>query len=152
MLATALANWSVTKRTLFRTVSQTRIAYPDSALSDREKGGPKGKVRAGDRLPWVEAASNHAPLDGVSWQVHVYGRADDRLLTAADGLGLTVQRFDWKRQMGGAGLARDGVYLVRPDGHVAIAGAGERTLGDYARRHGLHFGAAASAEAAPLAA
>ena len=123
----------LTRRALFRTVSQTRIAYPRSALSEGRAGG----VRGGDRMPWVEAAGNHAPLDARSWQVHVHGAVDDELLAAADGLGLTVQRFDWRPATGRAGLERDAAYLLRPDGHVALAGATAGSLHAYADRIGL---------------
>src|SRR4051812_1600675 len=58
---------------MFRTVSQIMLNYHDSPLSL----GVAGKIRGGDRLPWVatSAADSHAPLTEISWQAHVYGVA-----------------------------------------------------------------------------
>ena len=63
--------FSAVRRAQFRLVSQTRIAYRESPLSD----GAAGEVHAGDRLPWVEGTDNFAPLKSLDWQVHVYGTA-----------------------------------------------------------------------------
>jgi hypothetical protein len=60
--------FAVAWRARFRLVSQVRIAYRESPLSD----GSAGEVHAGDRLPWVEGANNFAPLPSLGWQVHVY--------------------------------------------------------------------------------
>src|SRR5438552_4427169 len=49
------------RRLLFKTVSQTQLNYRDSAFS----AGAAGKVRGGDRLPWVQlgpGTGNFAPL------------------------------------------------------------------------------------------
>ncbi|MFC7541919.1 FAD-dependent monooxygenase [Siccirubricoccus deserti] len=52
-LLPALTGFAAVRRLLFRTVSQIRIAYADSALS----GGKAGEVAGGDRLPWVPMAA-----------------------------------------------------------------------------------------------
>jgi 2-polyprenyl-6-methoxyphenol hydroxylase-like FAD-dependent oxidoreductase len=111
------------QRLAFRTVSQIRIRYPDSPLS----AGRAGRVRGGDRLPWVplpRGGSNFEPLTRLDWQVHVYGapRADLRDWCARHQLPLEVFTFT-REAMGRTGLARDAVYLVRPDGHVGLAAA-----------------------------
>ena len=38
-------------------------------------------MHGGDRLPWVSdgASDNHAPLNALAWQVHVYGSAGEPL-------------------------------------------------------------------------
>ena len=62
----------------FRLVSQTRINYHGSALSD----GEAGEVHGGDRLPWVlfgDGDDNFAPLKSLDWQIHVYGEAGQPL-------------------------------------------------------------------------
>jgi hypothetical protein len=33
--------------------------------------------------------------------------------------------FPWRAHISATGLVRDGVYLVRPDGYVALAGAAQ---------------------------
>jgi 2-polyprenyl-6-methoxyphenol hydroxylase-like FAD-dependent oxidoreductase len=107
------------RRLLFSVISQIRIQYRDSALS----AGSAGRVQGGDRLPWVETAAgdNFAPLSSLDWQVHVYGSAQDELHAVLARHGLPLHVFGWDDRMAAAGLARDASYLVRPDGHVAIA-------------------------------
>lgn len=112
-----LFGFSATRRLLFRTVSQTRIAYHGSALSE----GHAGDVRGGDRLPWVAPADNFAPLRALDWQVHVYGAPGAGLREAAAGLGFAVHGFEWSKEAGEAGLKQDAAYLVRPDGYVGLA-------------------------------
>jgi 2-polyprenyl-6-methoxyphenol hydroxylase-like FAD-dependent oxidoreductase len=105
------------RRAQFRIVSQTRIRYRHSALSI----GDAGRVHGGDRLPWLEQANNFAPLKSLDWQIHVYGTATRELQDAAGKLGLPLHSFAWNEQANGAGLHRDALYLVRPDGYVALA-------------------------------
>jgi hypothetical protein len=53
---------------MFRTISQTTIHYRGSSLSV----GAAGRVRAGDRLPWVAldgADDNFTPLASLDWQL-----------------------------------------------------------------------------------
>jgi 2-polyprenyl-6-methoxyphenol hydroxylase-like FAD-dependent oxidoreductase len=109
------------RRYLFRTVSQIMISYRGSALSV----GRAGSVHGGDRLPWVPPAhgesDNHGVLASCNWQVHVYGHTAPELTAECERLGLELHRFAWRDAMGDAGLARDAMYLVRPDGYVALA-------------------------------
>ena len=116
------------KRLAFLTLSQIAIEYRASALS----AGELGEVRGGDRLPWTALdggsrwPDNYAVLDGHSWQVHVYGVADEPLADACERAGLVTCEFPWQTVMADAGLIRDGLYLVRPDGYLAmVARAGE---------------------------
>ena len=102
----------VLARLFFRLISQTRIAYPDSPLSEGRAGG----VRAGDRLPWI--GENYDPLKSLDWQVHVYGEVREELRA---GLKLTLHIFPWGEEARAKGLQRDAVYLIRPDGYVAFA-------------------------------
>jgi 2-polyprenyl-6-methoxyphenol hydroxylase-like FAD-dependent oxidoreductase len=108
--------FAAARRAQFRLVSQTRIAYRESPLSD----GSAGQVRAGDRLPWVEGTDNFAPLASLDWQVHVYGTAPNLLLDFATGVNLPVHQWQWTTATGRAGLVRDALYLVRPDGHIGF--------------------------------
>ena len=104
----------------FRLVSQTRINYHQSALSSGAAGG----VQGGDRLPWVTlrgGGDNFAPLQSLDWQAHVYGEPSQTLGEAARGAGLALYSFERTERMEEAGLGRDALYLVRPDGYVALA-------------------------------
>ena len=103
------------RRFMFRTVSQIMIHYRGSALS----AGKAGPVEGGDRLPWTP--DNLAALDGMRWQVHIYGAADPAVMTTCDARNLIVKVFPWESRMRQAGLRSGALYLVRPDGYVAFA-------------------------------
>ena len=53
-----------------------------------------------------------------------------------------MDRFDWDEAAEQAGFERDAAYLVRPDGHVALAMPRQdaATLGAFAARIGLNKG------------
>jgi 2-polyprenyl-6-methoxyphenol hydroxylase-like FAD-dependent oxidoreductase len=104
---------------LFRTVSQILLNYRGMPLSE----GTAGQVHGGDRMPWVRehGSDNHAPLAAIGWQVHVYGRAGDLLRSWCERSGVPLHVFAWSRAHEEAGLARDALYLLRPDTYVALA-------------------------------
>lgn len=120
-VAGAIANSSAGGRAAFRLLSQTRINYRGMALSQ----GAVGDVRSGDRLPYVAdgAGDNFGVLGSLDWQVHVYGEAASEFRAALTAVGMALNVFPWSDAAKAAGLARDAVYLVRPDGHVAFASA-----------------------------
>jgi hypothetical protein len=64
---------------------------------------------------------NFTPLTSLSWQVHVYGRATSEIQAVCDRRKLPLHVFAWRPEMGRTGLRRNAVYLVRPDGYVALA-------------------------------
>jgi len=108
------------RRLLFRTVSQTQVNYRGGALGE----GAAGKVRGGDRLPWVKLSSgedNFAPLTSVAWQAHVYGNVKPGVREACAELRLPLHVFAWESGMRRAGLQNGALYLLRPDGYVALA-------------------------------
>jgi hypothetical protein len=126
---------------VFRIISQIRIEYRHSKLSAGRAGG----VHGGDRLPWIELspdADNFEPLTSLDWQVHVYGEVRPDLQDACALLGLALHRFQWKAKMAAAGFKRDALYLIRPDGYVALADAGAdpQQLRGYLDRHRLTVG------------
>jgi 2-polyprenyl-6-methoxyphenol hydroxylase-like FAD-dependent oxidoreductase len=103
---------------LFRTVSQIMLNYRDGPLSS----GTAGHVHGGDRLPWATGAGgdNFTPLAEPVWQIHVYGSVGPALATWCADHQLPLHRFDWSSEHETVGLARDAVYLVRPDTYVAL--------------------------------
>jgi 2-polyprenyl-6-methoxyphenol hydroxylase-like FAD-dependent oxidoreductase len=110
------------RRAMFRAISQIAIAYRESWLSD----GAAGKVHGGDRLPWVPLGDaggedNFRPLAELSWQVHVYGQATPDVDDLCVARGVPLHVFDWSHHAVRAGLRRNAVYVVRPDGYVGLA-------------------------------
>lgn len=122
---------------IFRTISQTRITYRDTAFSE----GRAGEIRGGDRLPWVEKLDNYKPLSDLTWQVHVYGRANPDLVAAAQQRGLRTVEFPFDETTAKTGLQRDSAYLLRPDGHVGLALPDQvaDALANYLVKHNLHL-------------
>ena len=104
---------------IFRTVSQITLNYRGGPLS----AGSAGHVHGGDRLPWVpiDGRDNFEPLAAMTWQVHVYGAASAELRNWCHGHGVPLHVFDWRSEHEAAGLARDALYLLRPDTYVALA-------------------------------
>ena len=109
------------RRFAFRTISQTAINYRGSALSE----GAAGEIRGGDRLPWVQfdtdGHDNFATLTSLDWQVHVYGAAAPEIRSICHQRHLPLHEFAWRLAMRRAGLRRNALYLVRPDGYIALA-------------------------------
>ena len=139
------------RRFLFRTLSQIGVEYRGGALSEGSAG-----IRGGDRLPWVPPAGlegdNFASLESMKWQVHVYGEPRHGLPEACSELGLAIHRFPWRPETRAAGLERGALYLVRPDGYVALADpdADPRRLREYLDRRGISLiGNAAVSRGAP---
>jgi 2-polyprenyl-6-methoxyphenol hydroxylase-like FAD-dependent oxidoreductase len=121
LLLAPIYSLAAARRFIFRTVSQTAVNYRGSSLSE----GRAGTVHGGDRLPWVklEGSDNFAPLTSLDWQVHVYGEATAELETACQDGKLPLHVFPWSVAVRRSGLRRNAVYLVRPDGYVALASA-----------------------------
>jgi 2-polyprenyl-6-methoxyphenol hydroxylase-like FAD-dependent oxidoreductase len=136
LLPAAMA-FEAAREYLFRTVSQITLNYRGGPLSV----GAAGHVHGGDRLPWVpiNGKDNFEPLAAMTWQVHVYGSASAELAAWCGSHDVPLHVFDWRSDHGAAGLARDAIYLLRPDTYVALAdpsGASD-VLNRYCAGHGL---------------
>jgi len=119
-----LFRFTAVRRLMFKTVSQTQIKYPQSPLSR----GPTGSIQGGQRLPWIQfedAIGNRIDNFGVlttrRWQVHQYGDVAPQLQAMCDNHRLKLHVFPWNAAANEAGLRRNAAYVIRPDGHVAIA-------------------------------
>src|SRR5438552_6099986 len=99
---------------MFRTVSQIMLNYRNGPLSP----GVAGHLHGGDRLPGVQVdgADNFATT--MDWQVNVYGAANAELAAWCAAQKLPLHVFDWRPGYEAAGLARDALYLLRPDTYV----------------------------------
>jgi len=124
---------------MFRTVSQITLNYRQGPLSR----GAAGHVHGGDRLPWapVDSVNNFQTLTTMDWQVHVYGSASAELAAWCAAQNMPLHIFDWRSEYEVAGLARDALYLLRPDTYVALAdGSGApNALDSYFRDHRIQL-------------
>lgn len=102
----------------FGLLSQTRLSYPHSPLSV----GRAGRVRGGDRLPYVPGSGNFGALREPGAQLHVYGVPSPGVIAwTARHAGVALRVFPFGGAARRAGLAEDAAYLVRPDGYVSAA-------------------------------
>ena len=72
----------------------------------------------------TETADNFSSLSNIDWQVHVYGSASVELTNYCPQRKLPLHVFAWQTDYAAAGLARDAIYLLRPDTYVALADGG----------------------------
>jgi len=140
LLLPPLFGLAAVRRLMFRTISQTNINYRGSASS----GDAAGKLQSGDRLPWLPMADggdNFASLRRLDWQAHVYGDPPAETVATCTAAGLSLYRFPWIAAAERAGIVRGAVYLVRPDGYIAMSAHDNiaATLRDYQARFALVF-------------
>ncbi|PSH61549.1 FAD-dependent oxidoreductase [Phyllobacterium sophorae] len=145
LVVPTLFKFAAARHYMFSAVSQLVIAYHDSALSQ----GKAGDVSGGDRLPWAPSADNFATLRPIGWQVHVYGQSSRGLRDWCKRHGLPLHTFPWQKEYRGTGLARNAMYLLRPDTYVALAASQQdsEALRCYFADRGLsikHFAQSAS--------
>jgi hypothetical protein len=129
----------VMRRFFFRTIAQTGIKYRESALSQ----GVAGRVHGGDRLPWVPAGDgkpdNFAPLTSLDWQLHVYGDAPGGVDALCSSRALPLHVFQWSPAADTAGLRRNALYVIRPDGYVGLAAERPNAVEAYLDAHRLRL-------------
>jgi 2-polyprenyl-6-methoxyphenol hydroxylase-like FAD-dependent oxidoreductase len=137
IIARVLA-WAMTvervRKLAFRTLSQIGIRYRRSPLSQTLAGLPKGAPVAGDRFPWLRlklgakgpAEDLFQTLDDTRFNLLVIGQG----APPADAIGLgdslrihaipddSTNTVELLR----VGISGPAFYLLRPDGHVGLAG------------------------------
>lgn len=104
-------------KTLFRTISQIRINYRQSFLSQ----GGAGELQPGDRLPWVinSQSNNFENLKSLDWQVHVYGNLDADFKNKLKVV--PAYEYEWNEMAAKRGIMQNAVYVIRPDGYIGLA-------------------------------
>jgi 2-polyprenyl-6-methoxyphenol hydroxylase-like FAD-dependent oxidoreductase len=120
------------RRLAFRTVSQIGIRYRESPLSRMLAGVAGDAPQAGDRFPWMKLR-----FEGSSAAEDLFQRLDDtrfNLLVIGQGApavaGGDLLRVHAvaddpsnREELDRAKIAGAAFYLLRPDGHVGLAGA-----------------------------
>jgi len=125
------------RKLAFRTLSQTGIAYPNSALSQALGNLPKDAPAPGERFPWLKLsfAPNcpvedlYQKLDDTRFNLLAFGQAPDATTIPAefrDRLGVHLIPSDSQNnaEMTRGGIPQPSFYLLRPDGHVGLCGVG----------------------------
>jgi 2-polyprenyl-6-methoxyphenol hydroxylase-like FAD-dependent oxidoreductase len=123
------------RKLAFRTISQTGISYPNSRLSQMLGGLPSGGPVPGNRFPWLKlklapdgpVADLFEALDDRRFNLILVGQTlpqdfpsghHDLILVhevAADPVNA--------RELERARIPEPSFYLLRPDGHIGLAGA-----------------------------
>jgi 2-polyprenyl-6-methoxyphenol hydroxylase-like FAD-dependent oxidoreductase len=134
LAALAMRNERI-RRLVFRTISQTGIAYRDSPLSKMLPGLPDSAPRSGDRFPWLHlklspdgpAEDLYQRLDDTRFALLMIGQAAPAggLADLGDLLRIHEVYADSTsdRELARAHIPSPAFYLLRPDGHVGLAGA-----------------------------
>jgi len=118
----------------FRMLSQIGIRYAHGPLSQSLANFPKDAPRAGDRLPWMRL--RFAPggvredvferLDDTRFNLVLIGQdaPAESLTVLGDPLRTHVVQFDSENapELARAHVPGVAFYLVRPDGHIGLAG------------------------------
>jgi 2-polyprenyl-6-methoxyphenol hydroxylase-like FAD-dependent oxidoreductase len=122
------------RKMAFSTISQIGIRYRSSPLSTTLPGLPAGAPCGGDRFPWLKlrldeggaAADLYQQLADTSFNLLVIGQPApaEGLLDANDLLRIHVVANDAANatELARVDITSAAFYLLRPDGHVALAG------------------------------
>lgn len=115
---TLFKNFSSFSSHLYKLFSQAELRYSDSLLSE----GSTGKIRGGDRLPWLKTASfdNYNCLKLMAWHIQIYGKTHSNFNSVANFRGFRIYQFEWSQGAEAKGFIKDAFYLVRPDGYIAL--------------------------------
>lgn len=121
------------KQLAFRTISQTGIHYRQSPLSQTLGNLPPNAPKAGDRFPWLQLKfQTNGPVEDI------FQKMDDlhfHLIVIGQSVPEEVIQFDSlviahvipddahnTQELARVGISRSAFYLVRPDGHIVLAG------------------------------
>lgn len=115
MIAEPTMNLSLAiRKRYFRMLSQIRVSYEESSLSE----GQVGKVKAGMRVPYTSHQKEW--LGEKGWQLLVFGQVDQELSRYAEAQHLLLKNYSWSEEAKQAGYKKGAIYLIRPDDHVAL--------------------------------
>ncbi len=115
----AVLNFNRLRHLMFKTVSQTRITYRQSSLSD---GSRSGSIHSGDRFPWFEwdNGNSYDWLTDIGYVVLNFGGAPQCEITGWKGPSTQISVNGAAANAAiTAGFPGYGSVIVRPDMHVA---------------------------------
>jgi 2-polyprenyl-6-methoxyphenol hydroxylase-like FAD-dependent oxidoreductase len=122
------------QRLFFRGIAQIGIHYRHSSLSRNLPGLPSTAPQAGDRFPWLQVSLTDrgpqqdlfAAFDDTRFTLLVIGNsaASDVAKTFADRVTVLVVpgNADNQQALSAANIPSSSCYLLRPDGHIGLAG------------------------------
>ncbi len=121
------------RKLAFRTISQIGIGYRASPLSRTLARLPDAAPSAGDRFPWLRlkfaadrpAEDLFAKLDDTRFNLILFGQVPPEIPAEQSGLMLIHQVPEDAvndRELNRAKIPKPSFYLLRPDGHVGLAG------------------------------
>jgi len=121
------------RKLAFRTLSQIGIRYPESRLSETLPGLPEAAPRAGDRFPWLQLKLGAGPiqdlfaaLDDTRFNLLVFGQPSPPSSELASGDMVHTMEIPEdpsnREALQRAGISGPAFFLLRPDGHVGLAG------------------------------
>ncbi len=116
----------------FRTISQIGIAYRDSSLACAAADMPAQGPRPGERWPWLrlvlrpggEVEDGFARLDDSGFNLILIGQEAPADVPHADMVRVHTLPDDAgnRRQLARWQIPQRAFYLLRPDGHIGLAG------------------------------
>ena len=123
------------RKLAFRTLSQTGISYRKSPLSSTLPDLPDSAPRAGDRFPWLRLRFTadgpvedlFQKLDDTRFNLLAIGQPASA--AGAPGLGDLLMTHVIPadpandQELARAGISGPAYFLLRPDGHIGLAGA-----------------------------
>jgi 2-polyprenyl-6-methoxyphenol hydroxylase-like FAD-dependent oxidoreductase len=133
ILAFAMGRETI-RKLAFLTISQTGIRYRASPLSETLNGLPPAAPHAGDRFPWLrlKLEPNGSPedlfqkLEDTRFHLIVIGqpRPPGEMPALGEPLHTLVVPNDSgnDRELARGGIPKPSFYLLRPDGHIGLAG------------------------------
>jgi len=133
-MASLALRFPAVQRLAFRTISQIGIQYRQSPLSVTMPGWPRTAPQAGDRMPWCRLQ-----LEGDGKARDLFQALDDKhfhLLMTMGGIDTSDPPVDDARlrvhrlvddpgnlnELDRIAIPRTSALLIRPDGHIAMAG------------------------------
>ena len=120
------------RRLAFRTLSQIGIAYRESGLSQSLSSLPDAAPQPGDRFPWLHlrlaeggpVEDVFATLDDERFHLLAFGQRAELPADSGSRVRAWTVPSDPENDeaLARAGIAQPSFYLLRPDGHVGLAG------------------------------